>query len=136
VELAEQLITEMELDPVTQNELRTAWGSCLECHGVDPGVSGAAPSLAGLMGRPVASTGFTAYSAGLRAKEGRWSREELANYLADPASAVPGTTMPDPGIGDRRVLERLLDVLDGLTNTAETERFWAERGGGAEAQAR
>ena len=67
-------------------------GQCALCHGAN-GAGGQGPSLQGVVGRKVASTGF-AYTAALKAKgSATWDARSLSRYLADPQAAVPGTAM-------------------------------------------
>jgi cytochrome c len=62
---------------------------CRTCHG---GLI--APTLRGIAGRPIASTDFGHYSAGLRAKAGEsWTDANLDAFLRAPAEFAPGTEM-------------------------------------------
>ena len=62
---------------------------CKMCHGGSP----IAPSLVGVLGRPIASTSF-AYSPGLKAKGGKWTAASLDAFLKSPPAFAPGTKMP------------------------------------------
>ena len=64
--------------------------NCRSCH------SGAiAPSLSGVVGRPVASFAGYAYSEGLKAKASlSWTPEHLNTFLTAPQAFAPGTRMP------------------------------------------
>lgn len=73
---------------------------CSLCHVVAPGVrTGMGPNLAGLSGRPAASTDF-GYSAALKASKLKWDKATLEKFLTAPGKLVPGTRMvyaiPDP----------------------------------------
>ena len=67
---------------------------CQMCHTVAPNVPGPlAPSLAGVVGRKAASTGFANYSPALKAANITWTKANLDRFLAGPAKMVPGTRM-------------------------------------------
>ncbi|MEZ5936656.1 MAG: PQQ-dependent sugar dehydrogenase [Hyphomonadaceae bacterium] len=70
---------------------------CASCHTTQM-AKGAAPALAGVVGRRKASLEGYPYSAGLISRGGVWSRADLQAYLTDPSGFAPGTTMPKPGI--------------------------------------
>ncbi len=62
---------------------------CKGCHGVS-----IAPSLRGIIDRPIASTDFAGYSDGLKAKkELKWTVENLNTFLTAPLEFAPGTLM-------------------------------------------
>ncbi len=82
------------------SESERAMQSCQGCHGASLEGTPAAPSLAGVVGRNVASVPGFAYSPALRALGGRWTLERLSAYVKDPQSVAPGTVMPSPGVSD------------------------------------
>jgi cytochrome c len=45
---------------------------------------------------------------------GRWDRERLDRFLADPAATVPGNTMQFGGIDDPLARQKLIDYLEQL----------------------
>jgi cytochrome c len=62
---------------------------CKECHGVS-----IAPSLRGVVGRPIASVEFFDYSDALMAKKSMtWTEANLNAFLSSPAEFAPGTQM-------------------------------------------
>lgn len=63
---------------------------CKGCHGVS-----IAPTLRGVIGRPIASVAsFAAYSDGLKAKSSMsWTEANLDAFLTAPATFAPGTLM-------------------------------------------
>ena len=68
---------------------------CMLCHSVAPGQEGAAPNLAGVVGRKAASdAGFPAYSKALKTSGLIWTAAKLDSFLSGPAKLVPGTNMP------------------------------------------
>lgn len=96
-----------------------AMTQCMECHSLEPGNSENAPSLAGVFGAPIGGTAYAGYSEAMKTRHGTWSRALLAEYLADPAAVVPGTTMPDPGLNDPEVRGAVVDALAALATTKE-----------------
>jgi cytochrome c2 len=70
---------------------------CGICHAVskEPGGPVAGPSMVGLIGRKAASQpDFAMYSPALKAHDVNWSAETLDEFLVNPPTTVPGTTMP------------------------------------------
>lgn len=69
---------------------------CGFCHAVstEPGGPAAGPSVAGLIGRKAASQpDFAMYSPALKAHDVQWSAQTLDEFLVNPSTTVPGTTM-------------------------------------------
>jgi len=76
-------------------------GRCSGCHSIEPNHNMIGPSLAGVVGRPVASVPGFAYSPALvKGRGATWTMTTLDAYLASPAKAYPGNRMgfsvPDP----------------------------------------
>lgn len=70
---------------------------CGICHAVsnEPGGPTAGPNMVGLIGRKAASQpDFNMYSPALKAHDVNWSAETLDEFLVNPPTTVPGTTMP------------------------------------------
>jgi cytochrome c oxidase subunit II len=68
-------------------------GSCLACHGVEPGSGGqVGPSLQGFGSR-------TSFGAGLFEN----TPENLARWLDDPRAMKPGAIMPDYGLSEDQI---------------------------------
>jgi cytochrome c len=62
---------------------------CKECHGVS-----LAPTLRGVVGRPIASVESFDYSDALMAKKSMtWTEANLNAFLSSPADFAPGTQM-------------------------------------------
>ena len=74
---------------------------CASCHGAAGQGSFGGPALKGVYGRKIAGLAGYAFSAGLKAKAGKWDDASLGAYLAAPAKFAPGTKMfaalPDAG---------------------------------------
>ncbi|MFA6122788.1 cytochrome c family protein [Sphingomonas sp.] len=84
----------------TDAEQKAAFAPCMACHTKDKGVNKIGPSLFGVVGRKVASVSGFSYSAGMKAKGGNWTPEQLDAYITNPRQVVPGTYMSYPGQKD------------------------------------
>ncbi|MCH5373821.1 MAG: PQQ-dependent sugar dehydrogenase, partial [Planctomycetes bacterium] len=109
---AEEAIAAIQGDPATKAEVRNLLDRCNECHSLEPDDHVNAPSLAQIFDAPVAATSYAGYSSALQRLGGRWSRERLSAYLANPAAFAPGTSMPGVGRQDPETVDRLIDVLE------------------------
>ena len=58
------------------------------------------------------ASGYEEYSAALQEFGGVWSKERLDEFLRDPQSAVPGTSMAFDGIEDEKVRAALIEHLE------------------------
>jgi cytochrome c2 len=96
-------------DRVTQ-----AIDTCSQCHSFVAGDHQNAPSLGRVYGSAIASTTFAGYSDALRSRGGRWNREALLAFIADPQGFAPGTNMPNPEINDPQVREEVVNLLQGM----------------------
>lgn len=86
----------MTLSPTPGARAVLALGECTRCHATEPGKqTGAAPSLVGIVNRPVAGDPrYPNYTPALQAVGGVWTPERLDRFLADPREFAPGTAMP------------------------------------------
>jgi cytochrome c len=90
---------------------------CLACHSFEKGgPNKQGPNLWGVVGRPRASEQGFNYSAGMKAKTGNWSFDDLDKFLASPKGFVPGTAMGFAGIA--RDTQRA-DVINYLHTLAD-----------------
>ncbi|MCA0432271.1 MAG: cytochrome c family protein [Proteobacteria bacterium] len=90
---------------------------CAACHSLTDASNKIGPSLAGVIGRPMASVeGFT-YSQAMKdhaAKDGSWDEAKLVAYLEDPRKTVPGTTMAFGGLKKLADRENIVAYLATL----------------------
>ncbi len=71
---------------------------CAACHSVSEGVHGVGPSLAGVMGRAVGSSPDYLYSPVMESAGFAWSEPALDEFLKQPMTLLPGTTMAFGGL--------------------------------------
>lgn len=92
-----------------------AFQKCFSCHSVDPAETKLpGPNLAHLFGRRAGTLPGFEYSAFMVAAGNRgldWSEATLGEFIVDPASFVPGTTMSFPGMADAHERADLIAYL-------------------------
>jgi cytochrome c len=72
---------------------------CAVCHSFGKGEAAkVGPNLYGVIGRPRASSPGFQYSEALKALGGNWTPQDIAVFIADPKSDVPGTKMTFVGL--------------------------------------
>lgn len=74
-------------------------GACANCHGV-AGEVGIGPPLNGVVGRRVAAISNFGYSTELASRHDVWTEASIEKFITNPQSVVPGTRMPETGLGD------------------------------------
>ena len=96
---------------------KTVFKKCSPCHSVEP-VNRVGPTLAGIVGRPVASVADYGYSARMQAfaEGGRvWNEALIAEYLMSPKAMVPGTAMAFAGLKKMEDIANLIAYLKAPT---------------------
>jgi cytochrome c len=94
---------------------REIFNQCLVCHAPDPAdVPNPGPDLRGVIGRPAGNVPGYRYSRALRNARLTWTEMTMAAFLADPQAAVPGNTMPFPGIIEDNQRRDLIAYLKTL----------------------
>lgn len=91
------------------------FSQCVACHrerATD--VPNPGPDLRGVFGRPAGSMLGFRYSRALRNARRSWTEHALDAFIADPQLAVPGNTMPFPGIADAAERSDLIAYLKTL----------------------
>jgi cytochrome c len=94
-------------DPVRGEEV---YSRCLACHALEYDRVG--PRHCGVLGRRAGIVPGFPYSEAMRRSKLTWDAKTLDRFLADPAKAVPGTTMTYAGVKDAKERADLIAWLD------------------------
>jgi len=93
---------------------------CASCHTFANGEPNkVGPNLYNIVGRALASHPGFNYSAALKAKGGDWTFEDLNAFIANPKTAVPGTTMAFAGISSAQERADVLAYLRSLSDNPQ-----------------
>jgi len=96
---AQQEPIEKLLASATVEKGEAAAKKCAACHTFGKGEPNrVGPNLYGVVGRERASHAGFNYSAGMKAKPGKWTIEDLNTFLLNPKGFVPGTSMTFAGL--------------------------------------
>jgi glucose/arabinose dehydrogenase len=90
---------------------------CVGCHHFGPtNPTDFAPSLTGLLDRPIASDNYN-YSPALRAKRrlGKWTPKLLSQFITDPTKFAVGTTMLPVKVTD----DEIGSIVDALASASK-----------------
>src|SRR5882762_10320619 len=93
---------------------KQAYQACAACHAVTQGTTGVGPSLFGIVGRKAGSASGFNYSRAMKDSNLSWTEKSLDAYIANPQKAVPGNTMPYPGMPDAQLRSALIAYLETL----------------------
>ncbi len=111
-----------QLGEPLSGQLLDVIAQCSECHSFEKNLHNAGPSLNEVLGRNVASTSYQGYSDALKQYGGRWTEQRLKAFIRDPKNSVAGTTMPETGLQDEKVLNAMIWALNEL-NTMENTHY-------------
>lgn len=91
------------------------FNQCVVCHGPRAAdVPNPGPGLQEIFGRVAGAVPGYRYSRALRNARRTWTDVTLDAFIADPQKAVPGNTMPFPGITDETQRRDLIAYLKTL----------------------
>lgn len=96
---------------------KASFARCAGCHSMNYDIEG--PRLCGLVGRRAGSVPGFDYSAAMKRSDIVWSATALDRLLADPAKAVPGTTMTTGAVPRRAERDALVAYLLAANKGAE-----------------
>ena len=87
------------LASATVEKGESAAKKCAACHTFGKGEPNrVGPNLYGVVGRDRGATAGFNYSAGMKAKPGKWTVEDLNAFLQNPKGFIPGTSMSFAGV--------------------------------------
>src|SRR5262245_18837180 len=89
------------------------FAKCAICHAKDK-TNGIGPGLAGIIGRHAGALPEFSYSQAMKNSNIVWNEKSLDTFIMATQSAVPGNTMPFPGIPDQQERNDLIAYLESL----------------------
>ena len=91
---------------------------CGACHNFKEGEgTKVGPDLYGVVDREKGSVAGFDYSAGVKAKGGKWTYQDLNEWLTAPAKYIPGTKMGYAGEADEKKRAAIISYLRSLAAT-------------------
>jgi cytochrome c len=94
---------------------RQVFAVCAACHReASAEVPNPGPNLRGVFERVAGTVPGFRYSRAMRNAKRTWNETALDAYLADPQAAIPGNTMPFPGLPDAAQRRDLIAYLKTL----------------------
>ena len=126
IEVEEEVVSESETDEeipfielvadADQSKGKKVFAKCKACHKLGDGENGTGPNLYQIVGRQIASAVGFKYSGSLKGLEGKWTKDELNQFLAKPSNYAPGTSMSFAGLGKVSDRANLVAYLEENAN--------------------
>jgi cytochrome c len=92
---------------------QTAMKQCATCHTWNKGgTSKVGPNLYDIVGRQMGKAPGFAYSAPLVQKGGKWTFEDLYDWIKNPKAFMPGNKMAFAGVKDPKERANIIAYLD------------------------
>jgi cytochrome c len=86
---------------------------CRTCHSIKPDDHRQGPSLHGIVGAEAGSTGYAAYSEGMKNSDVTWDEPTLDKFIENPDQVIPNNKMkPYTGLTDEGVRQQIVDFLE------------------------
>ena len=109
---------------------------CAACHTFGKGEPNrVGPNLYGVVGRERGSHSGFNYSAGMKAKPGKWTIEDLNAFLTNPKGFIPGTSMTFAGLPRGSERADVIAYLNSKSDSPAPLPKAAEAAAGKAAQA-
>jgi cytochrome c len=101
-------------DPPSAGKGELAFNNhCRTCHSLKSDDHRQGPSLHGIVGAKAGSTGFAAYSEGMKNAGVSWDEATLDKFIANPDEVVPNNKMkPYTGLTDAAVRSQIVEFLE------------------------
>jgi cytochrome c len=91
---------------------------CIACHVFEKGgPNKIGPNLYGVVEHEKGTHAGFSYSAGMKAKGGKWTYEDLDHFLENPKGYVPGTIMAFAGVTNPQERANILAYLKTLSDS-------------------
>ncbi len=87
--------------------------ACGACHNWTKGAGAKiGPELYGVVGRDIGKAPGFSYSSALQTKGGKWTFDNLYEWIKDPKAFAPGNKMTFPGVKDPKERANIIAFLD------------------------
>ncbi len=106
----------------------TAFQACAACHSTTPSEHMTGPSLAKIWQRKAGTVeGFQRYSDAMKKANLVWTEQTLDQWLANPETLIPGTSMTFPGLREGQARQDVIAYLKAVSDDKAPAA--AKRGG-------